>query len=777
MRRPSMKVGTRERVARRNLPSAVLARRSVCAVWTIRSVIRRGSHGFRRALAFLLFALGATLLLPQPATAQPAILSAPGGPPVSNSEPVTFLADKLTYNRSTGIVTATGHVQAWQGAHVIEADKIMYNRNTGITIAIGHVVLLEPDGQVLFSDRAQLSRGMQNAVLTGMSVRLAENGRLIANGARRTGGKINELVRAVYSTCNLCAKDPTAPPLWQITASRVVQDLVNKRIEYYDAMMRIYGVPVFYFPYFWTVDPSVKRGSGLLVPSFGTSSHLGGFLTVPYYYVIDGQSDVVIAPTLATRTGPQLNLDYRRRFNNGEINLNGYLADDQRSAQGALFANGTFDYNNTYRYGFSYNRATSANYLRDFNIAGGTDVLTSQAYVEGFGQGAYTRLDARIYQGLNSSIDDAALPVVLPHWQYSYLGAPDALGGRLSLNGGYFNILRSQGANVQRVDAILNWQRPALGPDGTLWNFALHLTTAAYVANRLELQPDFFPVNAVDTARALPQAGITFRWPLLRSGAWGSQLIEPIVQLIAAPNTGGASYSTIPNEDSLYLEFTDANLFGWNKFPGIDRAEGGIRANYALHGAWYIGGATLDGLIGQSWRLHKDSTFPAGSGLENNFSDIVTRLSFTPNPWLDLTWQSRFATNPTRVRFTDATAGFGTDRFRLTAGYLFTPTNPYLLDSEPPTTPQPALTVPRNEISLGASSHLGPWRLSGYERQNLQNGDMVSAGLAGSYENQCLIFAVRFDRRFTSLNGDNGATTLLVQITFKTVGQFGFNAL
>lgn len=738
---------------------------------------RRPRNGPRPAGLLLIAIAMAFALIACRASAQPSSLIVPTGPPISKSQPVTFLADKITYDRNSGVVTATGHVEAWQNDRVLQADRITYNRNTGISVATGHVVVVEPDGQVLFADRAELSRGMENAVLTGMSVRLAENGRLIANGGERTGGKINELARAVYSTCNLCAKDPTAPPLWQITSSKVVQDLVDKRIEYYDAMMRIYGFPVFYFPYFWTVDPSVKRGSGLLVPSFGTASHLGAFLTVPYYYVLDGQSDVVLAPTIATRQGPQLQVDYRRRFNNGEINLNGYIARDEHTAEAAIFANGAFDYNDTYRYGFSVNRATSSNYLRDFNIRGAGDVLTSNAYIEGFGQGAYTRLDTQFYQGFNSSINNSALPVVLPHWQYSYLGAPDALGGRLSLDAGYFNVVRTAGANVQRVDAILNWQRPWVGPKGTLWSLAVHLTSAAYVANLLEEQPDYFSVNASDTIRALPQAAINFRWPVMRSGRWGSQLVEPIVQFITAPNTGSASYSTVPNEDSLYLEFTDANLFGWNKFPGIDRQEGGVRANYALHGAWYIGGATLDGLIGQSWRLHKDTTFPVGSGLENNFSDLVGHLIFTPNPWLNFTWQGRYSISGAGLDFTDATVGLGTDRLRLTAGYLFTPNNPYLLYEVPPTTPQPALTVPRNEISLGASSHIGPWQWSAYGRQNIEDGSAVAAGFRGSYQNECMIFAVLFDRRFTSLNGDNGATTFLVQITFKTVGQFGFNAL
>ena len=49
------------------------------------------------------------------------------------------------------------------------------------------------------------------------------------------------------------------------------QDLENKRIEYRDALLDIYGVPVMYLPYFSHADPSVKRASGFLVPSIGSS--------------------------------------------------------------------------------------------------------------------------------------------------------------------------------------------------------------------------------------------------------------------------------------------------------------------------------------------------------------------------------------------------------------------------------------------------------------------------------------------------------------------------
>ena len=62
-------------------------------------------------------------------------------------------------------------------------------------------------------------------------------------------------------------------------------------------------------------------------------------------------------------------------------------------------------------------------------------------------------------------------------------------------------------------------------------------------------------------------------------------------------------------------------------------------------------------------------------------------------------------------------------------------------------------------------------------RRDLQTSQMVAVGADAVYEDECFIFDLRYSRRYTSFNGDNGSTTFLVQLTFKTVGQFGFNAL
>ncbi len=721
----------------------------------------------------------AALMLALPAQAQFASpRRAPGTPaaqPLTRTDPVAFTADEVQYDRDNALVTATGNVEAWQNDNILRADKITFDRNTNVAAASGHVVIVQPDGQVLFSDYAELTEGLRDGVLRGMRAILAENGRLVANGARRTDGKINELSRGIYTTCNLCAADPTKPPLWQIRARSIVQDTENKRIEYKDAVVDIYGVPVAYLPYIWHTDPSVRRASGFLVPDLGSAKHLGGFLRAPYFWAIDEQSDATITPTFSTQNFLNVNTDYRRRFNDGTLRVDGAIGIDQNKPQAAIFARGAFAYDDTWRYGFDIDRASSSKYLNDYSVTGRGDVLTSTVHLEGFGTGAYTRLDSIAYQGLVSSIVQQRLPYVLPRYQYSYFGEPDALGGRLSFETVDFNVIREVGTNTQRAGAVLNWQRPFAGAFGEVYGLTLQNVAAGYTATSLNQNPNYARVSSAETARDHPQAAIEVRWPLVRDGGdLGTQTIEPIMQFVAGPNTGGGQRTLrVPNEDSLDFEFTDQNLFSLNKFPGIDRLEGGLRANVGLHLNWSVGTASVDALVGQSYREHRDDTFPVGSGLERNISDIVTRTTVTPAPWLDLTGRTRVDDRSGNIRFADAIGSTGTPLLRLNAGYIYSAVNPYFYYD---TQAIPAsYYVHRNEVTAGINSQFGHYKFGANARRDVNLNKMTSAGLRATYEDECFIFDANFTRRYTSLNGDNGASTFLLQITLKTVGQFGFH--
>lgn len=738
----------------------------------------------RQALALGMAITGAALTgaavldVPQ-ADAQLSGLVAGPARPISKTAPVTFLADQVSYDKTTGIVTAEGHVQAWQNGHVLDADKVVIDRVHNTATATGHVVLMEPGGQVMFAKQAHLSSGMKNAVLRGVATILAENGRMVANGARRYGGVVNELSKVVYSTCNLCKNDPTAAPLWQIRARSAVENLQRKVIEYRDAEVQIYGFPVFWSPYLSQPDPSVKRMSGFLIPSFGASTHIGAFIAVPYFWAINKSSDATIVPIIASKMGPVLDVKYRKAFNDGKLNVNISGGRDQGRFADAIFSNGTFDLNNTWRAGFTYNHTSDVNFLNDFRYLPNAAFLSSNAYLEGFGPGAYARVDADLYQGLVASIDQNQLPIVTPYARYDYFGEPDQYGGRLSFAANAYNVFRNVGTDSRRVAAITNYELPLDGPMGTLWTARFRLITAGYQASKLNEQPNFSSESSASAARAVPFGAIAMRLPLVRNaGDWGQQIIEPRVQLVAAPNYGVTQNETIPNEDSLDPELTDANLFSLNRFSGIDRIGGGSRIDYAMQGAWYLpSGAYANGLVGQSYAFHKNALFLNGSGLSDKASDIVARTSVNPNAWLNLTYRTRLSHVNFGVKMIDATASVGTNRLRFTGGYLYTSNNPYYLYVQAGPPPA-AYYMPRREITAGVSSTLWKgWSVSAAGQRNLATGQFDNAAVSATWQNECAAVNFNFYRRFTSFNFDHGSTTFLINITLKTLGNIGFNAL
>ena len=66
---------------------------------------------------------------------------------------------------------------------------------------------------------------------------------------------------------------------------------------YNNAFLKVYNVPVLYFPKFFHPDPSVKRQSGFLKPRYKTSSLLGSSFYAPYFQVISDNKDATIRPT------------------------------------------------------------------------------------------------------------------------------------------------------------------------------------------------------------------------------------------------------------------------------------------------------------------------------------------------------------------------------------------------------------------------------------------------------------------------------------------------
>ena len=97
----------------------------------------------------------------------------------------------------------------------------------------------------------------------------------------------------IFTSCKL---NDDCPP-WSIKAEKITHDKIKKDMIYKNAILKIYDVPILYFPKFFHPDPSVKRRSGFLQPQFNNSEILGSSLYIPYFKTLGPDKDVTIKPT------------------------------------------------------------------------------------------------------------------------------------------------------------------------------------------------------------------------------------------------------------------------------------------------------------------------------------------------------------------------------------------------------------------------------------------------------------------------------------------------
>ena len=98
----------------------------------------------------------------------------------------------------------------------------------------------------------------------------------------------------IFTSCKI---NDDCPP-WSIKAEEIIHDKIKRNMIYKNAVLKIYDVPVLYFPKFFHPDPSVKRRSGFLQPQFNNSDTLGSSLHIPYFKTFGPDKDFTFKPTL-----------------------------------------------------------------------------------------------------------------------------------------------------------------------------------------------------------------------------------------------------------------------------------------------------------------------------------------------------------------------------------------------------------------------------------------------------------------------------------------------
>ncbi|MSP49760.1 MAG: LPS-assembly protein LptD [Alphaproteobacteria bacterium] len=721
----------------------------------------------RRLLATLVVLVIASL----PASAQRGSLR-PG------SEPVLIKADQLTHHQDLGTTVASGNVEITQSDRILLADTVTYSEREDKVSAAGNVSLTQATGEVLFADFIELTGGMRDGYIENLRALLADNSRFAANSARRIDGNRKEMTRAVYSPCDLCKTDPTRAPLWQIKAVKVVHDETVHDIEYQDATLEMWGVPVAYFPTLVHADPSVRQRSGVLAPKLGRSGDVGAIVGVPYYWAISQNQDLTVEPILYSSDGGIITSEYRQRLAKGALDLKGsvgYL--DQRNggvktgdqnSQGHVDATARLDLSDVWRGGADLRRASDRLYLKRYKL-GDPEVLTSRAFAEGFHGRDYMIVNAYSFQGLRATDIREQSPLLAPYALYSFVGEPGRYGGRFSIDASAMSLTRDIGADSNRLAMTGGWTLPYTSRSGEIYTLSTLLYTGGYWTADVA-DPNRPGGNFEDgfVGRAVPQMKFEWRYPWIRRDGRVRTIFEPIVDVVASPI--GGNPERIPNEDSQVFELDETNLFQANRFGGFDRVSTGQRFDYGMKLGFYgdLGqSATL--LLGQSYAFQRDSAYVIGSGVNDTWSDYVGRVTVSPASYLDFAYRFRLDENDMALRRNEIGVSVGPPWLRVDSYYLQV---------------APRRDVPqigqRRELATAVTARLtehwtGQVRL--VRDLGAAHDKNRSAGMTFTYGDECFTFSFDLSRRYTTDGSLKPDTTAFVRLVFKNLGQVEVHGL
>lgn len=713
-------------------------------------------------------------------------ISAPDAPVPETDEQIGFAADALEYDSNSEIVTASGNVQLLREGNRLRADKVVWNRTTGKVEATGNVSVTDPEGNIAYGDRFDVTDSLQDGMVQNMLLVLQSGGRLAAaSGERRNG--VYTLHKAAYTGCVVedskgCPKEPT----WQIKAVKVVYDPVKARVKYTNASVELFGLPLIPMPGF-SHPVGDNGGSGLLVPNLRYDRNNGFEIALPYYLKLAPNRDLTITPHVYTDTLPMLETNYRHLWDRGAYQITGFAtygsrlatssaasstpAGSEKDFRGYLDASGALQLTPEWSVSGSIRATTDRTFLRRYDISN-DDRLRSTVNAQRIGENSYLSIAGWAVQTLRTGDSQGQMPIALPVIDYRLRMKDPWLGGVAQFQLNSLALTRTHGQDTQRAFAAFEWNLRKLTAMGQEVTFTTYLRGDVYHSSD----------NAMSTvasyagdpgwkARGIAAAAIDMRWPFMGEAFGGVQRIAPRVQIVAAPRTANLS---VPNEDARAIDLEDSNLFALNRFSGYDRFEDSSRVTYGLEYSLSLPNFSLESVLGQSYRLNsRESILPDGTGLSDRLSDIVGRTTVRYKDFISFTHRFRLDKDKLSVRRNEIDATIGSKRTYAMVGYLRLNRNAdqNLEDLQD-----------REELRLGGRVQFARfWSVFGSTVIDLTDAkeDPLSAAdgyepvrhrLGIAYEDDCLTLGLTWKRDYQVLGDARKGNSFQLRLAFRNIG-------
>ena len=470
-----------------------------------------------------------------------------------------------------------------------------------------------------------------------------------------------ELDKSVYTNCK---KRDGCPP-WMIKAEKIIHDREKQNIEYTNAVLNIFDIPVLYFPKFFHPDPTVKRRSGFLTPSFSAGSD--SYFKIPYFFEISDNSDFTLSPRFYENEKTILQGEYRlitkktEHVIDASINNENYIFSEDNQSNSHFFSNSTinteFDNFEDAKINLTIQLTSNDKYLKSQNISSpiinSQTTLNSKLDFQGSNENLDFSVSTEIYENLNKSKESDKYEFILPNFNIAR-SFDTELDGFLTMTNSGYNKIYNTNVNEKVLVNDLNYKSlDIINKTGIINNFEILLKNF----NADSENSNFLKNKTENDLQGLIQ--FNSKIPLKKEGYKYTSSLTPIFVGKFNPFKN----KNIKNLDRM-IDYN--NIYSINRIGSTETLEG--ESSITLGNEYKIFKKDNDieifGInLATSFRNSENPDLPTNSSLGQKMSNVVGQLKLKPNSIIDISYDFLTDNNLDQMNYHKINSTFKVNNF------------------------------------------------------------------------------------------------------------------
>ena len=544
--------------------------------------------------------------------------------------------------------------------------------------------------------------------------------------------------KGVFTTCK---KRDGCPP-WLISANNVSHDKTKKIIYYKDAWLKVYDVPVLYFPKFFHPDPTVKRQSGFLIPKLTTSNNLGTSFTLPYYNVISNNKDFTFSPRFYNNNKYLLQSEYRVVTKKTKHTIDASLLSghetkidkDNKNTRSHFFSKSSFNLGlsgfDTSSLSLDLQKTTNSDYLKSYKVNSSlitsTSSLSSIFNFEANKENLSLETSIELYENLSEPNPSDRYEFVYPNVKIlKTFETGENLNGNLSLTtSGYKRQFNTNSEEAVLINDLLFDSNPLIQRNGLNNSYSFLIKNVNSEAKKST------SYRNDKSNKLLTTFLIDSSFPLKKERKNFNSFLTPKISMRYSPNP---TKNISTSDQRLNIN----NIFSLERVGTNNSIEGGQsltigneyrRTNKQNEELFSLNLATI-------YRDKANVDLPAKSTMTKTQSDIVGNLKIFPNNFLKFDYDFSLDNNMDTMNYNSINTSLTVNNFVTTFEFM------------------------EENNSIGSESYIGNKTSYNFNennslgfstRKNKRTNLREFYNLIYEYKNDCLVAGIEYNKAYYS---------------------------